>query len=510
MKHDVLQGFNPRRALLLSPLVLFGLASAQMASTAPAPASPAATMAPAASYSVVNLGEGAVGRAAINRYGQVAYGIDRSGFFYDGSRIIPIPGIAGASLVAPINLNDKGQVVGAAAVGDNNGNIHAFVWSKQTGTRDLLPLDHASTAEARDINNYGVAAGDSLQDPAGRLPGHAVLWKAPGRRYDLGALGKGLSFAEAINDAGLVAGDSYLHGTILHAFAWTRATGMIDIGTLPGGTVSEARAVDEFGEIAGNADVAPLETHVFLWTRTAGIRDLGAAGADTATMLGMSTRGRIAGELLTRGGEHAMTWTHATGMLDIGTLPGGGSARAWAANNYGQVVGDSQLNGQAQYRAFIWTAQTGMIDLNTRVRNLPQGMVLQQASAISDDGSIVVRTIGGLVLLKPGRCGCGAAVGPIQAPGVVTAGSPYLVSASLSDEDTSTVHTVSWSWGDGSSEPARNAIERKGDGNASASHVFSKPGTYRVTLQVSDKSGHRATVTRKVVVQGMTAPGQQG
>jgi hypothetical protein len=111
MKHDIRQGFNPRRALLLSPLVLFGLASAQMASTAPAPASQVTTMAPAASYSVVNLGEGAVGRAAINRYGQIAYGIDRSGFFYDGSRIIQIPGIAGSSLVAPINLNDKGQVV---------------------------------------------------------------------------------------------------------------------------------------------------------------------------------------------------------------------------------------------------------------------------------------------------------------------------------------------------------------------------------------------------------------
>ena len=121
MKHEILQGFNPRRALLLSPSVLFGLARAQMASTAPAPASQTTTMGPAASCSLVNFGDGAARRAAVNRHGQVAYGIARSGFSYDGPRIIQIPGIAGSSLVAPINLNNKGVVVGAAAVGDAQG-----------------------------------------------------------------------------------------------------------------------------------------------------------------------------------------------------------------------------------------------------------------------------------------------------------------------------------------------------------------------------------------------------
>lgn len=52
MKKDILHGVNPGRTFLLAPLVLFGLASAQMASTAPA-----------ASYSVVYLGGDAVGNA---------------------------------------------------------------------------------------------------------------------------------------------------------------------------------------------------------------------------------------------------------------------------------------------------------------------------------------------------------------------------------------------------------------------------------------------------------------
>ena len=90
---------------------------------------------------------------------------------------------------------------------------------------------------------------------------------------------------------------------------------------------------------------------------------------------------------------------------------------------------------------------------------------------------------------------------------MVAAGSPYLVSASLVDEDTSAVHTVSWSWGDGSSDPAQHAIERNGGGSANASHVYSKPGRYAVTFRVTDKAGHSVSVTRHVVVQGPAAPG---
>ena len=139
--------------------------------------------------------------------------------------------------------------------------------------------------------------------------------------------------------------------------------------------------------------------------------------------------------------DHAMTWTHSYGMKDIGVLPGGLIARAWATNNYGQVVGGSALKDPAVYHAFVWTHASGMIDLNKRTRNLPNGMVLQSALAISDNGSIVVQTNTAPALLKPHRYGCGAAVGPFQAPAVVAARPPYLVSARLADEDTSAVST---------------------------------------------------------------------
>jgi probable HAF family extracellular repeat protein len=443
----------------------------------------------------------------INKYGQVAYNIGAAAFFYDGTTIIGIPGLDRSLNNIATGLNDKGQVVGTSQVGDTDV-VHPFIWSKQAGLFDLLPLDDAPFAEALDVNNYGVAVGDSYRDSLIALPAHAVRWTGPGSKLDLGSLGTGQSFAVAINDAGLVAGNSVLSPDVAHGFAWTAATGLIDIGTLGGGNQSEARAVDEYGEIAGNAIVAGGRSHVFLWTRSGGIRDLGTDGGVASAMLGMSSGGRIAGAIQsTRGFDHAMTWTHSHGMKDIGTLPGGQVARGWAANNYGEVVGESALTDPAVFHAFVWTYASGMIDLNKRVRYLPKGMVLQSALAISDNGSIVVQTNTGLALLKPNRCGCGAAVGPIEGPAVVAAGSPYLVSASLADEDTSAVHTVSWSWGDGSSDPAQNATERNGGGSANASHVYSKPGSYVVTFRVTDKAGHSVSVTRHVLVQGLAAPG---
>jgi len=50
--------------------------------------------------------------------------------------------------------------------------------------------------------------------------------------------------------------------------------GMIDIGTLPGGSTSSATAVNNAGQVAGSADTASGETHAFLWSRGT-ITDLG-------------------------------------------------------------------------------------------------------------------------------------------------------------------------------------------------------------------------------------------
>src|SRR5262245_32111723 len=69
-------------------------------------------------------------------------------------------------------------------------------------------------------------------------------------RIDLGTLG-GSSFATDVNDLGTVVGWSVDAAGTSRAFRWTVATGMIDLGTLPGDDWSRAISISNTGQILG-------------------------------------------------------------------------------------------------------------------------------------------------------------------------------------------------------------------------------------------------------------------
>jgi PKD repeat protein len=155
-------------------------------------------------------------------------------------------------------------------------------------------------------------------------------------------------------------------------------------------------------------------------------------------------------------------------------------------------------------RAFVWTAKTGMLDLNKYLRHAPHGLVLDDALSINDSGAIVATSNAGLVLLVPDyRHKGGHALGPVVAPALVKAGAQLQASVAFVDEDRVGTRSVSWSWGDGSAEQAGKVSESGGAGNASASHSFAAPGIYPVTATVVDRSGRSTAVSHNVVV---TAP----
>jgi probable HAF family extracellular repeat protein len=57
---------------------------------------------------------------------------------------------------------------------------------------------------------------------------------------------------------------------------------------------------------------------------------------------------------------------------------------AWGINNRGQVIGVSDLAGDATFHAFLWTRATGMDDLCTL-----SGDVASSASGMNDEGEVV-------------------------------------------------------------------------------------------------------------------------
>src|SRR6266481_6020551 len=99
------------------------------------------------------------------------------------------------------------------------------------------------------INDHGQAVGASGRCENTALPPlafgpHAVLWENDGSVHDLGNLGAAAgNIGLFINNQGHVVGASSLTADStpsdgIHAFLWTKGTGMRDLGTLPGDLAS--------------------------------------------------------------------------------------------------------------------------------------------------------------------------------------------------------------------------------------------------------------------------------
>lgn len=456
------------------------------------------------SYRVINLGAEHPIVAVINASGQVAYSLSTDlsspvrALFYDGKSIQDI-GTLGSDFARVTGLNNGGQIVGVSRIAA--GDIHSFIWSRKGGMIDIGMLPGATSTWEPALNKHGVVTGYSTGEP---LPyPKAFRWTLASGIEDIGAFPTGdlsISYGRAINDAGLIAGNSLTAGDDHHAFAWTRATGMVDIDTL-GNRYSDPVAVGAKGQVAGNFIVPGGDGRAFFWTRATGMQDLGAAGRDGSWMVAMSSGGRIAGVITGPLPAHqrAMTWTQESGMLDLGTL-GGHISSAHAANNKGQVVGGAAIN-DTEVHAYVWTAKEGMIDLNSRLHHPPAGLTLIAGHAISDNGSIVASSNAGLVLLVPGKaCGCGHAVGPIAAASLVKVGAAFDASVTFAGDNPGAKHNVIWSWGDGSGDRAGSTSERNGAGSAVGSHTFTKPGVYTVTAKVTDLAGKSVVASRRIVV----------
>lgn len=154
-----------------------------------------------------------------------------------------------------IDMNDLGDVVGTSQADVGCGStclppVDTVVW--KDGLRIVLPsVPFSSSLWPLDINAQGWVAGFA------GIPGtttHAVVWKPNGNTYqaiDLGNLpGKTISSAAGIDDLGRVVGWSttQFFPPVGAPFLWTESGGMVDLTTLgfpleqpmaisPGGTV---------------------------------------------------------------------------------------------------------------------------------------------------------------------------------------------------------------------------------------------------------------------------------
>ncbi len=287
----------------------------------------------------------------------------------------------------------------------------AFRWTAGGGMVSLGVLtNYAASSLGQAVNSDGsvVAGLSSANDFSSR----AFRWTAATGMVALGDANSPPSQSHALSaDGSVVVGESHFAGlNEVRAFRWTSA-GMQNLGLLPGvdPNTSFSTAWGESGDgavIAGSTTPINVQLdRAFRWTAASGMQDLGVLpGANASNAFAVSADGLAiagtSGYVLNNGTGaysyvHATRWTAAAGIQDLGALginaSNPGFAQAWAISGDGaSVVGSSTVGGLDH--AFLWTPSRGMVDLNTYLPTLGinlTGWTLSVAKGISANGAAI-------------------------------------------------------------------------------------------------------------------------
>jgi probable HAF family extracellular repeat protein len=191
-----------------------------------------------------------------------------------------IPSLGG-SFTVPAGVNDNGDVSGTADTPD--GALHAFIWSKHGGIRDLGVPDGDFVSIipcCNAMNNHGDVVAFSCPGPEGNC--RAVLWHKE-HWLDLNDLALPgsplyLTGVATINDSGQIAGYGQTGTGETHAFLAIPAQTRADAGQKD--LTVQSRSMQLDGTQSTSADGKGL---TYVWTIPAGYPSAAILGGSTAT-----------------------------------------------------------------------------------------------------------------------------------------------------------------------------------------------------------------------------------
>lgn len=251
-------------------------------------------------------------------------------FAWQNGKMTQLPGLGGNNSIGAGD-NDLGQIVGWAEEDVNDPTcappspgavqylqFEAALWQRDREgnweVTELPPYPGDPDGAATAINDLGQTVGISgtCDVAIGAYSAiHALLWEH-GQPIDLGAFGgHGWNTPQAINNRGVVVGfdngpDDVVDGQLQFrwvAFIWTKETGTVKIGFLPGDQMSQATDVNNQNQVVGvsYADYSFDNPRAFIYqnrTITPLNSLIGSASADwdiTATG-GINDQGQIAAQ----------------------------------------------------------------------------------------------------------------------------------------------------------------------------------------------------------------------
>ena len=251
--------------------------------------------------------------------------------------------------------------------------------------------------------DYGLAAGiNESTEVAGYASSsdswtHAFRWTEAGGIQDLGALGVGYSAALDVNNTGEIVGHTGYTDSTRRAFIWTAGGGM---NVIPGAAAdSFATAINEVSSVVGavhdednigTADPPVAQIWYGDGTMAAIPSTLGGVGS---IAVGINLANTVVGMAANSSNEfHAFKWTSSGGMQDLGSLGYCNSGDfdscsvAASINVHGDIVGSAAF-GSDQSHAVLWKGST-LYDLNDLIPGGAAWEYLSDAADINNQGCI--------------------------------------------------------------------------------------------------------------------------
>ncbi len=276
----------------------------------------------------VNNLEHVTGYSYIAEFGTPEAALTGQGFVWRDGKLEALPLLSGWPGAFAFSINDWDQVVGAANNVDASGNLlqTAVLWNHEQPV-NLGALHAGWYSYALDVNIFGVVVGTS--GPVGPEFSTPVVWYG-GKAHALPLLGDETGgVAEEINALGVIVG-------------WQES----------------------------NTNEIPC---LWYWNGSGYTAvNLGNLGGDFGQAFGINNLTKVVGYSLHAGNIHgpAFLWDYQHGLKALPLLPPDTDGIAYNINDFGQIVGDSQIfdsNGNfVSQRAAIWEHDT-VIGLQTLV-----------------------------------------------------------------------------------------------------------------------------------------------
>ncbi len=321
----------------------------------------------------------------------------------------PPPSISAIHISAPTSdlvVGDKLAVRATATAADGSAvPLLVVAWTSSNIAVATVVATGLLTAEVRTINAGAVTITATAGSHSGQLalamtpspappplqtsPSLAFIWTRESGMIALTPPGSGESIPMAINDPGQVVGYVVIARSA-HAFVWTVAAGMVDIGGLAGSVNSYATAINNAGQVAGHSQDASGHNHAFRWSPLEGIiaLDVGS-GPVNSYAHGINSSGQVVGERDGPTGGIPFRWSKEKGMEDLALFESDidGGARAIADN--GDAVGYSGDGGYYGItRAVVWSADGTKKIIDICTTGSPFYGCYSSANAINNAGQI--------------------------------------------------------------------------------------------------------------------------